>query len=343
MKNKILELNRKLLISIGEQYPIGLVDGKMGVCIYYYHLYRFEKDDNCKILADRLLDDIINDLSLNMQIDVENGLAGIAIGITYLINENFIEGDVNEVLHNIDSVIYKKISFEEISSIYTKAELMHLLIYFYVRFVNLDDDDDRYIFNGLIVNVLNELSEDMELDFFDEPLAFSIYNYHLPILLRIMTNLFSLGFYNYKIVKILGGLAPIILSRFPILNSNRLFLLWGILSITPCLQSSVWDKYAKLLRENIDVNEIINSEMKNKNIFIGNGLSAIYLLLHSINTNSPQYEFNFSAQIIHTKILKSDAWDAMLHQNYYYNMHKGLFNGFLGVHLVSHLINKHSL
>ena len=37
----IKELNKKLLLSIDDNYPISLTQGLMGVCIYFYHLYNF--------------------------------------------------------------------------------------------------------------------------------------------------------------------------------------------------------------------------------------------------------------------------------------------------------------
>ena len=36
-------LNSKLLLSIEDKYPIGLFDGKMGICIYFYYLSRWEE------------------------------------------------------------------------------------------------------------------------------------------------------------------------------------------------------------------------------------------------------------------------------------------------------------
>lgn len=84
MKAYIEELNKILLRSIDKSYPVGLAQGQMGISIYFYHLSRIEDNENYKAIADQLLDEILGKLSLDSPISVENGLAGIALGITHL-------------------------------------------------------------------------------------------------------------------------------------------------------------------------------------------------------------------------------------------------------------------
>ena len=44
----IKELNKKLLLSIDDNYPISLTQGLMGVCNYFYHLYRIDNNEEYK-------------------------------------------------------------------------------------------------------------------------------------------------------------------------------------------------------------------------------------------------------------------------------------------------------
>ena len=85
VRSDIKELNKKLLLSIDDNYPISLTQGLMGVCIYFYHLYRIDNNEEYKLIADDLLDDILGKLSFESPISVENGLAGIGLGIMHLI------------------------------------------------------------------------------------------------------------------------------------------------------------------------------------------------------------------------------------------------------------------
>lgn len=61
--NNIDILNNKLISSIDDRYPIDLVYGKMGICIYLYYISRWEEKEEYKQTADKLLDEIINKLS----------------------------------------------------------------------------------------------------------------------------------------------------------------------------------------------------------------------------------------------------------------------------------------
>ena len=135
-----------------------------------------------------------------------------------------------------------------------------------------------------------------------------------------------------------------ILSRFPMLHSNRLLLLWGILHLMPYMQKhAAWSNYIQLLYREISLAEILEHEMTDRKIFISNGLSAMYILLHAINSSFPDYQIPFDPQLIDDKIRNSDAWNAMLERNYFYQIHHGLLNGFPGVQLVLSHLKQHYL
>ncbi|MDR1644665.1 MAG: hypothetical protein LBS05_02405 [Tannerellaceae bacterium] len=105
-------LNSKLLSSVDDDatYPIDLTNGKLGLCIYYYYLSRWEEKEEFKQIAEKLLDDVVSHLSETMNVTVETGLAGVAIGISYLVKEKFIGGEINKVLEDVDNSILKKTS-----------------------------------------------------------------------------------------------------------------------------------------------------------------------------------------------------------------------------------------
>jgi len=176
-------------------------------------------------------------------------------------------------------------------------------------------------------------------DFLNESYSFSIYHYQLPVFLWITAKLLEAGFYNEKIYKMLDVLRLQILSRFPLLHSNRLFLLWGMLHLKPFLhdvlqQEEAWNKYIQMLYREINLDEILEKEMTGRKIFISNGLSAVYILLHAINSDFPDYRIPFDPQTIYDRLQNSDAWKAMLECDYFYQIHHGLLNGFPGVQLV---------
>ena len=332
-------LNKKVLNSINKGYPVGLVHGQMGICIYFYHLYRISKNENDKVIADQLMDDILGKISQESSISVEDGLAGIALGIIHLIRADFIEGEVNELLEDIDSQIFNRLAF--ISGKYIKKEeLLHLLLYLYIRFKYQNNNDDKYIYSELIIKSLDLFVLNFRKDLFDEYYTFSVYHYHLPMFIYICGKLLSLGFLNERILQLVKMFETLILSRLPVLHSNRLYLLAGMLSIIPYMNNSNWEKHAIFLQKNIDLNHILKNEMKNKHIFISNGISMIYVLLNYLNENYPEYKIEYDHNVFYDRIISSEAWESFK-QDYYFDIHHGLVNGFPGVHLIlSHLHKK---
>ena len=83
MESKQKQLTDKLLSSDFNRYPPSLFHGKMGLSIYFYQLSKIESNPEFHAKAEQLLDQILqNDLSVNHAIDIEDGLAGVGLGLT---------------------------------------------------------------------------------------------------------------------------------------------------------------------------------------------------------------------------------------------------------------------
>lgn len=79
----------------------GLYGGKLGMAILFYELSRFRNNMLFKQFADELVDSVlVVPDSLTMRFD--KGLCGIGWGIIYLLKEKFVEGNVNDVLIDLD-------------------------------------------------------------------------------------------------------------------------------------------------------------------------------------------------------------------------------------------------
>ena len=347
MENIQKQLTYKFLLLNFDKYPVDLFYGKMGWSIYLYHMSEIESNQEYQTIAEQLLDQILQrDLSRNHSIAVEDGLAGVGLGIIHLIKNQFVEGDINRLLEDIDNAIYRRIVFQENQSQFLPNHLLHLIGYLYIRLQDQTDTNSQILYQDLIIKVLNQLYNQINDDFLNESYAFSIFHYQLPVFLWIISKLLEADFYNDRIYKMLDTLQLSILSRFPLLHSNRLFLLWGILHLKPYMHRdyALWDNYIQLLYREINVDTILANEMTGRKIFISNGLSSVYILLHAINRDFPDYKIPFDPQDIYYKLQNSDAWNALIDRKYFYEIHNGLLNGFPGVQLVlSHIRHYHSI
>lgn len=83
----------------------GLYHGKMGIIFALYCYAEKHRDECIKDYAFELLQEIYKGLHTFLPIGMEHGLTGIATGITTLWEKNLLEGDLNDVLYDIDEKI----------------------------------------------------------------------------------------------------------------------------------------------------------------------------------------------------------------------------------------------
>lgn len=93
----------RLIVKSCDLSDLGLYHGKIGLVIFFFHYASFTKNLLYKKFAEQLLEEIFEDIHNQLTFDLENGYCGIGWGIEYLSQNNFIEGDTNEILENVDN------------------------------------------------------------------------------------------------------------------------------------------------------------------------------------------------------------------------------------------------
>lgn len=96
-----------LFLNTSHMPNIGLVNGKMGSVIFFFLYSSYSNDKLCEDFASEILSELIEDIHVDIQYSFENGLLGIAWGIQFLIYKGYIDGDVKEILSDIESVIMR--------------------------------------------------------------------------------------------------------------------------------------------------------------------------------------------------------------------------------------------
>lgn len=81
---------------------------KIWAAILFYQYARYSQDLKYEELADELLETICNGIVGDSPVNFGFGLSGLAWGIGYLRKENFIKGDMNDILAEIDSYIMER-------------------------------------------------------------------------------------------------------------------------------------------------------------------------------------------------------------------------------------------
>src|SRR5690606_27385761 len=134
-----------------------------------------------------------------------DGLAGIAWAITHLIENGFVEADVDEVLPDVDDRIYHHLHQSQEIDFGLSNGLLGYLCYIVTKIhwrktANLDDD---YVFERLLVNLLNRLSSAIDQRRWrsSEPPFFNL-NWDLAVLLLLLGETKTLHFHQGKLDKI---------------------------------------------------------------------------------------------------------------------------------------------
>jgi hypothetical protein len=231
---------------------LGLLNGKMGVSIFFYHLSRKTGNTIYEDYAGELIDEIYEGISSNTPLDFANGLAGIGWGIEYLVQNHFLEANTDEVLEETDKrlmqLIYhtppdlglcegvlgvgayllKRIqnpaaNDEKIQTLINKQLMIHLII---------ELDRRTQDVSGLIQEPspehhdTNTSQEGGKPDIKQRKPAIFDLTWDYPLLLIFLTEVFHLHLYNVKVIDILKRLILPLLKaeNHPQFHSNRLLL-----------------------------------------------------------------------------------------------------------------------
>lgn len=110
----------------------GLLNGKMGLSLYFFHLAKETGKPDHLDFAEKLLDDVYEQVQKkNIACGFGEGLAGIAWAIDTLIKEKFVEAEVDEVLSDVDDMLYQYLvnTTQFISCIQSKKSISKALDY----------------------------------------------------------------------------------------------------------------------------------------------------------------------------------------------------------------------
>ena len=83
----------------------GLVNGKMGLCLFLYKYAKFSNKPDYKDVADQLLQDIYCSEHSDMPYNLQDGYAGMGIGLCWLLKHNLLKGNADHVLTDVDDAL----------------------------------------------------------------------------------------------------------------------------------------------------------------------------------------------------------------------------------------------
>lgn len=181
MKKQLQIIANTVYINTQEVDNTGLLNGQTGIVLFLYHYYRYCGNEIYKNMADDLLEEIFSTISQNNATDFENGLTGIGWAIQHLIENNFVEGDPDEVLEDVDNIILNDLKRQASNPDFIRdINFINHSLYFLSRAKNRYSEKK---FAEVFSNVLNFLN--LAFDNKNDKLQLDILNSLLFFLLKI--------------------------------------------------------------------------------------------------------------------------------------------------------------
>ena len=338
--NRILSqldtINELLVKNSLSKNRAGLLNGKLGLSIYFFTLARETKKEEYQEILRKLIGEVYDAVDEStFPADFEDGLAGIAWGICYLTENNFVNADLDEILSEVDDRIYRYlVENVEKLPLNIKQGILGYLFYYIYRLGSTTgsvEKSNEYIFRMTCADLINRLGQMIEENTFQsrEPVLFTLF-WDLPILLMLLAEAKKLNINPNKIDRILDYLTPIVASLYPSLHSNRLYLLLGMRYILNEVPALGWQPHADFIRQGIDPTRIIEDECKNLDIMVGDGISGLTFIGRKLAALTGDAELLLPEDKVMAKIEESVCWGE---QEFYQEMKNniGLCSGLSGV------------
>lgn len=290
MKTKIKEYNKWLYQYDTSKLPIGLFEGKMGLCIYWYIQARCYKKEDYEAKASDLLDEIYEDLgNKTYPNDFENGIIGIAFAIDYLLENEFVKGNRDDVLGEVDDVIFRNLYYEHIDK-RTKRSAVEVDelwagIYFAKRLQNDKlSKEQEFLYKRILMEVINRVSSNVSSYINTEPIIFGPLAYVYLVFLVLLTETSKCLFYNKKLYLLIEEWKDDIKTLIPNSEGHK-YIMWNLLSkLTQEVRTDSLHLYLEMIKQYMDISYFINNELHSRNIDLYNGISAwaLYLLQNDV-------------------------------------------------------------
>ncbi len=145
-KDKINDRLRRivnvLLLNASFTDNPGLLNGKMGIAIFFYRYARYTGNKVYEDYAGELIDEIYGEINNGTPVGFANGLMGIGWGIEYLVRNGYVEADTDEALAEIDNAVYRS-SLHRPFLLDNGDDLFGYGLYYVTRLMGREDDDDN--------------------------------------------------------------------------------------------------------------------------------------------------------------------------------------------------------
>jgi hypothetical protein len=111
IKQNLQQIADMLLLNGTLTECFGLVHGKIGIAVFFFHYARYTNNMLFADYAMDLIGEVQNQLHNNSRADYEKGIAGIGTGIDYLIRNEFLDAE-DDIFEDLDQRMYRAVMYD---------------------------------------------------------------------------------------------------------------------------------------------------------------------------------------------------------------------------------------
>lgn len=109
------------------------MEGAMQQAITLFRESRQSKDPAQHTMAEQTLEKILDQCDAGVSFSYADGLCGIGVGVEYLLQEGYVEGDANEVLGHFDALLFRIITARPAIDTSIAHGMLGIAYYLYYR------------------------------------------------------------------------------------------------------------------------------------------------------------------------------------------------------------------
>lgn len=300
--------NLKIQVNKNNNIKPGFFTGNMGLCFSLYLINKINNDREIEMMADNLLDKIINSIITMKDTSFANGLCGIGWAINYLHMNKCIAGNIDDILYNIDAIIYKKMHYHQ-ETIYADFGngLIGYLTYIIFRLMN-DSQKEENLQRQLNEATLRAIVDKMELvmpsriPMMSKDLYPSLL-WEFPILFYCLGKAMKLGIYKEKICSMYGEWSYLLTCILPYLNINRLAIANSLAYSNSVIKNQSIDSYIDTLFYSVNFEAYIHEIRKDNIVLCGDWFYAILNSCIAMNSMKKEHVRYSELEDTHKKVL----------------------------------------
>lgn len=284
MNEQLLDYIKNATKNISEK-EIGLFTGKVGTSIALYIIGKNINDRQLVEISDSLLEKVIADASDIGNLSIDRGLTGIGLAVIFLVSNGYVDGDLDDILGDIDVLLYKSLNNKNIKyGISCTSGLTGFLVYLVERLDHCKECRGiNYQLNVFSLrSVINMLEETLPRHFEEmtKDVYISLIN-NFPILFVYLGRALDLGVYNDKINNFIGYWSSYFMSYIPYYNVNKLYLAVALQYMNRTIANRHIDKYIQTLLFSIDMDELYK-EIDVNIMNVNEGFFFVEVLLYAV-------------------------------------------------------------